>query len=266
MDPGQMEQVIMNLAVNARDAMLSGGKLVIETANVEFDENYPRVHVAMIPGRYVMLSVSDTGLGMTAEVRERVFEPFFTTKEKGKGTGLGLSTVYGIVKQSGGNILVYSEPGQGTTVKIYFPRVEEETDALFRRDSADLIPQGSETVLVAEDESSVRNLATHILRHQGYKVLEAADGEEALRVTQECLGEINLLLTDVVMPRMGGKELADRLKTLRPRVKVLFISGFPDEAIAHHGVLTPGIDFLQKPFSPAALAQKVREVLDREVK
>jgi PAS domain S-box-containing protein len=265
-DPGQIEQVIMNLAVNARDAMPSGGKLIIETANVEFDEPYAYVHIAMAPGRYVMLSVSDTGVGMTPEVRERVFEPFFTTKEKGKGTGLGLSTVYGIVKQSGGNIWVYSEPGQGTTVKIYFPRVEEENDALFQIDSAISIPQGSETVLVVEDEPSVRSLATHIIRHQGYRVLEAADGEEALRVAQECFGEINLLLTDVVMPRMGGKELADRLKTLRPSVKVLFISGFPDEAIARHGVLTPGIAFLQKPFSPAALAQKVREVLDREVK
>jgi len=265
-DPGQIEQVIMNLAVNARDAMPSGGKLIIETANVEFDENYPRVHAAMTPGRYVMLSVSDTGFGMTPEVRERLFEPFFTTKEKGKGTGLGLSTVYGIVKQSGGYIWVYSEPGQGTTVKIYFPRVDEEDDALFRRDGVSSIPQGSETVLVVEDEPSLRSLATHILRHQGYKVLEAADGEEALRVAQECIGEINLLLTDVVMPRMGGKELADRLQTLRPSVRVLFISGFPDDAIAHHGVITPGIAFLQKPFSPASLAQKVREVLDGEVK
>ncbi len=174
--------------------------------------------------------------------------------------------VYGIVKQSGGNILVYSEPGQGTTVKIYFPRLEEETDALFRRDSAISIPQGSETVLVVEDEPSVRSLATHILRHQGYWVLEATNGEEALRVAQERLEEIHLLLTDVVMPRMGGKELADRLKTLRPNLKVLFISGFPDEAIAYHGILDSGVVLLQKPFSPAALAQKVREVLDREVK
>ena len=265
-DPGQIEQVIMNLAVNARDAMPSGGKLIIETANVELDEAYARSHLGVIPGHYVVLSVSDTGCGMSPEVKEHIFEPFFTTKEKGKGTGLGLSMVYGIVKQSGGNILVYSEPGQGTTVKIYFPRLEEETDALFRRDSAISIPQGSETVLVVEDEPSVRSLATHILRHQGYRVLEATNGEEALRVAQERLEEIHLLLTDVVMPRMGGKEVADRLKTLRPSVKVLFISGFPDEAIARHGVLTPGIAFLQKPFSPAALAQKVREVLDREVK
>jgi PAS domain S-box-containing protein len=263
-DPGQIEQVIMNLAVNARDAMPSGGKLIIETANVEFDEPYAHVHIAMTPGRYVMLSVSDTGVGMSPEVRERVFEPFFTTKEKGKGTGLGLSTVYGIVKQSGGNIWVYSEPGQGTTVKIYFPRVEEENDALFRRDSASSIPQGSETVLVVEDEPSVRSLATHILRHQGYRILEASNGEEALRVVQEHAGEnIHLLLTDVVMPHMGGKELADQLKILRPDIKVLYTSGYTDNAIVNHGILEPGTNFLQKPFSPTTLARKVREVLDR---
>jgi CheY-like chemotaxis protein len=176
---------------------------------------------------------------------------------------LGLSTVYGIVKQSGGYIWVYSAPGQGTAVKIYLPRVEEEADALLRRGSPDSIPRGSETVLVVEDEPSVRTLAAHILRDQGYRVLEAGEGEEALRVAQEHLAEIHLLLTDVVMPRMGGKELADRLKTLRPRVKVLFVSGFPDDAIAQHGILAPSIAFLQKPFSPATLAQKVREVLDR---
>jgi len=263
-DPGQIEQVIMNLAVNARDAMPSGGKLTIQTANVEFDEEYAHAHIAVALGPYVMLSVSDTGVGMTPEVRERVFEPFFTTKEKGKGTGLGLSTVYGIVKQSGGNIGVYSEPGHGTTVKIYFPRVGGETEVLPRRDDTGSMARGSETVLVVEDEPSVRSLATHILRHQGYRVLDAADGEEAMHIAHEHTeDEIHLLLTDVVMPRMGGKELADRLKTLRPSVKVLFISGFPDDAIAHHGILAPGIAFLQKPFSPAALAQKVREVLDR---
>jgi len=262
-DPGQMEQVIMNLAINARDAMPSGGELIIETANVGFDETHAHGHIAATSGRYVMLSVSDTGMGMTPEVREQAFEPFFTTKEKGKGTGLGLSTVYGIVKQSGGYIWVYSAPGQGTAVKIYLPRVEEEADALLRRGSPDSIPRGSETVLVVEDEPSVRTLAAHILRDQGYRVLEAGEGEEALRVAQEHLAEIHLLLTDVVMPRMGGKELADRLKTLRPRVKVLFVSGFPDDAIAQHGILAPSIAFLQKPFSPATLAQKVREVLDR---
>ena len=262
-DPGQIEQVIMNLAVNARDAMPSGGKLIIETDNVELDAEYARAHVAVTPGHYVRLSVSDTGFGMSQEVKEKVFEPFFTTKDKGKGTGLGLSTVYGIVKQSGGNIWVYSELGHGTTFKIYLPRVEEDLDTLHGRDETDSLPRGSETVLLVEDEPSVRDLAHRLLSQQGYKVLEAANGKEALRVAQECFGEINLLLTDVVMPRMGGKEVADRLKTLRPSVKVLFISGFPDEAIAHHGVLTPGIAFLQKPFSPAALAQKVREVLDR---
>jgi signal transduction histidine kinase/ActR/RegA family two-component response regulator len=262
-DAGQMEQAILNLAVNAKDAMLDGGKLTIETANVELDGVYARAHIAVTPGRYVMLSVSDTGCGMSPEVKERIFEPFFTTKEKGKGTGLGLSTVYGIVKQSGGYVWVYSEPGQGTTFKIYLPRVEEEADALHRRVDVGDLQRGKETVLLVEDEAPVRGLAVRVLRNQGYRVLEAANGQEALSVAGEHAGEkIHLLLTDVVMPQMGGKELTDRLKALRPEIKVVFTSGYTDNAIVRHGVLEPGTDFLQKPFSPAALAQKVREVLD----
>ena len=262
-DPGQFEQMILNLAVNARDAMLSGGKLTIETTNVELDKEYAHEHIAVIPGHYIRLTISDTGIGMSREVREKVFEPFFTTKEKGKGTGLGLSTVYGIVKQSGGNIWVYSEPGYGTTFKIYLPRVEEELGTLHGRDETDSLPRGSETVLLVEDEPSVRNLAHRLLNQQGYKVLEATNGEEALRVFHGHMGvKIHLLLTDVVMPQMGGKELADQLKILQPDVKVLYTSGYTDNAIVHHGVLDPGTHFLQKPFSPKTLSHKVREVLD----
>jgi PAS domain S-box-containing protein len=264
-DPGQVEQVVMNLAVNARDAMPSGGKLTIETGNVELDEAYSHSHIAVTPGRYVELSVSDTGVGMSREVKEKIFEPFFTTKEKGKGTGLGLSTVYGIVKQSGGNIWVYSEPGQGATFKIYLPRVEEELDGVvqLRRDACSF-PKGSETILLVEDEASVRDLAFRLLNQQGYTVWEAANGEEALQIVHEHAGEtIHLLLTDVVMPQMGGKDLAERLKISMPELKVLFTSGYTDDAIVHHGVLAPGINFLQKPFSLGTLTQKVREVLDK---
>jgi PAS domain S-box-containing protein len=263
-DPGQIEQVILNLAVNSRDAMPSGGKLTIETANVVLDEEYAHAHVAVIPGHYVRLSITDTGVGMPRELKEKVFEPFFTTKEKGKGTGLGLSMVYGIVKQIGGNIWVYSEPGHGTTFKIYLPRVEEQLDTFHALDETDSFPRGGETVLLVEDDPSVRDLALRLLRQQGYTVLEAANGVEALHVTQEHGGEkIHLLLTDVVMPQMGGKELADQLKIFRPDVKVLYTSGHTDDAIVHHGVLEPGTHFLQKPFSLKTLSHKVREVLDR---
>ena len=263
-DPGQIEQVILNLAVNARDAMPSGGKLTIETANVVLDEEYAHTHVGVIPGHYVRLSVSDTGFGMSPEVKGKVFEPFFTTKDKGKGTGLGLSTVYGIVNQSGGDIWLYSEPGHGTTFKIYLPRVEEELDTPHGRDETDSLPRGSETVLLVEDEPLVRDLAHRLLSQQGYNVIEAANGVQALRVAQEHAGEdIHLLLTDVVMPQMGGKELVNQLKILRPDVKVLYTSGYTDDAIVHHGVLEPGTNFLQKPFSPKTLSHKVREALDR---
>jgi PAS domain S-box-containing protein len=262
-DPSQIEQVIFNLAVNARDAMPGGGKLTIETANVELDEEYARVHVNVAPGRYVRLSVSDTGVGMTQEVKERVFEPFFTTKEKGKGTGLGLSMVYGIVKQSNGNIWLYSEPERGTTFRIYLPRTEEEADTLHEREETDFSPRGSETVLLVEDDELVRDLANRLLEQQGYRVLKAANGQEALLVAKEHVGEtIHLLLADIVMPRMGGKELADWLKISRPNVKILYTSGYADNAIVHHGVLDPGTHFLQKPFSLKTLSHKVREVLD----
>ena len=262
-DPSQIEQVIFNLAVNARDAMPSGGKLTIETANVELDDVYAHAHVGVNPGRYVSLSVSDTGVGMTQEVKGKVFEPFFTTKAKGKGTGLGLSMVYGIVKQSDGNIWVYSEPGHGTTFKISLPRIEEALDALNGRDETRLIPRGNETVLLVEDDELVRDLAIRLLQQQGYRMLAAVDGEEALRVVQEHDGEkIHLLLADIVMPQMGGKELAEKLKILRPDVKVLYMSGYADDAIVHHGVLDSGTHFLQKPFSLKTLSNKVRKVLD----
>jgi signal transduction histidine kinase len=261
-DPGQIEQVIMNLAVNAKDAMPKGGKLTIETANVELDETYARSHVAVIPGRYAMLSVSDTGVGMTAEVKEQVFEPFFTTKEKGKGTGLGLSTVYGIVKQSGGNIWIYSEPGQGTTFKIYLLRVDEPLEELKEKAEVKGIPRGSETILVVEDEEKVLKLTVQILRGQGYAVLEAPHGDDALLVCEQHEGPIHLMLTDVVMPNMSGLELAKRLKAFHPEMKVLYMSGYTDNAIVHHGVLEKGMNYIQKPFTIEGLARKVREVLD----
>jgi len=250
--------------VNARDAMPKGGKLTLETANVELDEFYARSRISVTPGRYVMLSVSDMGCGMSPEVREQIFEPFFTTKQKGQGTGLGLSTVYGIIKQSGGNIWVYSEPGQGTTFKIYLPRVEEEADVLPSCGNTDQLLKGSETVLLVEDEASVRELAARILSEQGYKVLKASNGKEAMRIGRKHFGEkIHLLLTDVVMPQMGGKELHERFAALHPEAKALFVSGYTDTTINHHAIFQPGMPFLQKPFSPTTLAKKVREVLDK---
>ncbi len=261
-DRGQIEQVIMNLAINAKDAMPSGGKLTIETANIELDEEYARSHIAVTPGRYVMLSVSDTGVGMTPEVRDRVFEPFFTTKEMGKGTGLGLSTVYGIVKQSGGNIWVYSEPGRGTTFKIYLPRMDEPLDERVERMVEKERPGGDETILLVEDDKEVRMLAVRILKTQGYRVLEASEGREALRALKGYDGLINLLLTDVVMPEMSGRELANRLIPFHPKMKVLYMSGYTDSAIVHHGILDKGVNYIQKPFTVDGLARKVRGVLD----
>jgi CheY-like chemotaxis protein len=264
-DPGQIEQVILNLAVNAKDAMLNGGKLTIETANVKLDESYARSHIGVAPGHYVMLSVSDTGAGMTPEIKERIFEPFFTTKEEGKGTGLGLSTVYGIVQQSGGNVWVYSEPGVGTTFKIYLPTIEEDTESLRPTALSTKPMQGFETILLVEDEETVRKLACTVLQKYGYTVLEAPNGEEALRIVQGQNGNpIHLMVTDVVMPGMSGRQLAERLVSLWPKLKVLYMSGYTDNAIVHHGVLDPGIAYIQKPFAPDALASKVREILDGE--
>jgi CheY-like chemotaxis protein len=261
-DPGQIEQVIMNVSVNARDAMPEGGKLTIETANVELDEEYAKRHTAVQPGRYVMLSVSDNGVGMSPEVRERIFEPFFTTKERGRGTGLGLSTVYGIVKQSGGNIWVYSEPGQGTTLKIYLPQVDESLDEL-REEVVREVSRGDETILLVEDEDAVRKLAVRVLKRQGYKVLEAPDGGKAFMLCEAYKEPIHLILTDVVMPGMSGRKLVDGLKEIHPEIKVLYMSGYTDNAILHHGILEPGINFIQKPFTVESLHRKVREVLDK---
>jgi signal transduction histidine kinase/ActR/RegA family two-component response regulator len=261
-DPGQVEQVIMNLVVNARDAMPEGGKLTIETGNAELDEDYVRTRVDLRPGRYVMLAVSDTGCGMTPEVRTRIFEPFFTTKEVGKGTGLGLSTVHGIVKQSDGHIEVYSEPGHGTTFKVYLPRLEEGAEQVPVERGAVGHLHGAETVLVVEDEEPIRRVMGLSLRLHGYTVLEATDGSEAIALCERGDPPIDLLLTDVVMPLMSGPELVQRVIRACPGLKVLFVSGYTDRALIHQGLRQPGTAFLQKPFTPETLARTVREVLD----
>jgi two-component system cell cycle sensor histidine kinase/response regulator CckA len=262
-DPGQIEQAVMNLAVNAKDAMSKGGKLIIETANVELDEAYANAHVAVTPGPYVMIAVSDTGTGMAQEVRDRVFEPFFTTKGKGKGTGLGLSTVYGIVKQSNGNIWVYSEPGEGTTFKIFLPRVDEPAEKLKAQEAGEEFPGGSETILIVEDDKEVRNLTVRILKRQGYTVLDGSYGDEAFNVCRQHKGPIHLLVTDVVMPGMDGRALSECLSQLHPEMKVLYMSGYTDDAIVHHGVMGKGMNYIQKPFTVNGLTKKVREVLDQ---
>jgi|GEM_PF-1909899 len=262
-DPGQFQQILMNLVVNARDAMPEGGKIGIETANAELDAGYCATHPYVKPGRYVMLAVSDTGQGMDTEVKSHIFEPFFTTKEKGKGTGLGLATTYGAVKQSGGSIEVYSEVGVGTTVKIYLPRVEEEEGQQGKGDRAADLPRGTETVLLVEDEESLRTLGVRILKDLGYGVLEARNGDEGLALAMARKERIDLLLTDVVMPGMGGKELATRLVAHHPETKVLFTSGYTDDAIVRHGVLDEGVLFLGKPYTPSDLARKVRDVLGK---
>jgi PAS domain S-box-containing protein len=261
-DPGQIEQIIMNLAVNARDAMPKGGKLTIETADVFLDDAYARKHVAVTPGPYVMLAVSDTGCGMDAATQARVFEPFFTTKALGKGTGLGLATVYGIVKQSGGSIWIYSELGKGTTFKMYLPRVDDMVTQVKLSHAVADDCRGTETVLVVEDEETIRSLVHGILETRGYTVLEANCGVEGLEICQKYPHTIHLLLTDVVMPQMSGPELAGKLASLRPETKVLFMSGYTNKAIGQDGLLERNTAFIEKPFTPQSLARKVREVLD----
>src|SRR5216110_3175322 len=260
-DPGQLEQVIVNLAVNARDAMPQGGKLTLETKNVDLDADYPTDRVTIPAGRYVMLAVTDTGTGMDAQTKARIFEPFFTTKAVGKGTGLGLATVYGAVQQSGGHIWLYSEVGQGTSFKIYLPRVDA-VHAPAPVAEAAVVLDGSETVLVAEDEDAVRQIIEKALQARGYKVMVARDGSEALALASRHAGQIDLLVSDVIMPDMNGRVLSQRLTQGRPTIKTLYLSGYTDDAILHHGVLEEGVAFLQKPFSLGALARKVREVIE----
>jgi signal transduction histidine kinase/CheY-like chemotaxis protein len=261
-DPSQIEQVLLNLVVNARDAMAGGGRLTIETSTVELDRSHAAKHTGMIPGHFVMLVVSDTGCGMDAKTQARIFEPFFTTKTQGKGTGLGLATVYGVVKQSGGFIWVYSEPGHGTTFKIYLPEVAEEVDRSVVEKVAPRAQKGSETILIVEDEESVRDLVKDYLVAAGYHVLEASDGVQALEIAAGHKGTIHMLVTDVVMPRLSGREVAARISATRTNLRVLYISGYTDDSVFRHGVLEGGMAFLQKPFNLKTLAQKIREVLD----
>ncbi len=263
-DPSQIEQVVLNLVVNARDAMPQGGRLTIETASVELDENYTVQHAVVEPGPYVMLTVTDTGCGMDSKTQARIFEPFFTTKEQGKGTGLGLATVYGVIKQSGGYIWVYSEIDHGTTFKIYLPKITAKVEELAAVKTIPTPAYGSETILFVEDEQSVRELVREYLSARGYSVLEASDGIQALDIAAAHPGAIQLLITDVVMPRLSGRELASQIATARRDLKVLYISGYTDDSIFRHGVLEGGMEFLQKPFNLRTLAQKIREILDGE--
>jgi two-component system, cell cycle sensor histidine kinase and response regulator CckA len=261
-DPGQIDQVVMNLAVNARDAMPNGGKLTIETGEAYLDEGFAALHPEVVPGNYVMLAMSDTGVGMDKETQLRIFEPFFTTKGTGKGTGLGLSTVFGIVKQSGGSIWVYSELDKGTTFKLYLPAMGDEAVATPEPNQGPTTLQGTETILLVEDQDEVRAVALEVLRRFGYHVLEARNAGEALLHCERHPRTIQLLLTDVVMPQMNGRELAERLAPIRPDMRVLYMSGYTDNAIVQHGILESGIEYLQKPLVPDVLARRVREVLE----
>jgi CheY-like chemotaxis protein len=263
-DHGQIEQVVMNLAVNARDAMPHGGKVVIATANAMLDEAYTRQHPGSKAGDFVMLSVTDTGTGIDSETLAHIFEPFFTTKERGKGTGLGLATVYGIVKQSDGYVWVSSAPGKGTSFEVYLPRIEEPVTVIEPAVPTVETFQGAETVLLVEDADALRKLTHMLLEQHGYRVLAAANGAEALLKTQEKPERINLLLTDVIMPGLNGRALAERLGSLQPGLKVLYMSGYTDDAIVNHGVLESGTYLLHKPFSEESLIRKVREVLDAD--
>jgi two-component system cell cycle sensor histidine kinase/response regulator CckA len=260
-DSGQLEQILMNLAVNSRDAMPTGGQLTIETSNAELDERYAAQHASTLPGAYVMLAVTDTGCGMDANTKAHIFEPFFTTKEFGKGTGLGLATVYGIVKQSGGSVWVYTEPGIGTTFKIYLPRVDQFPDYEPPMDTIEKVDRGSQTILIVEDDADLLQVTCRSLEEFGYAILAARSPAEAIHISENHSGAIHLMVTDVIMPGMSGDKLASHLSRLRPEMKVLFVSGYTDETIVHHGVLEPGLAFLQKPISPRALAQKVSQVL-----
>jgi two-component system, cell cycle sensor histidine kinase and response regulator CckA len=261
-DPGQLGQVLMNLAVNARDAMPQGGRLTIETRNAELGDDYCAAYPDVKSGSYVVLAITDTGHGMAPEVQARIFEPFFTTKDIGKGTGLGLATVYGIVKQSGGHVEVYSEIGVGTSFKLYFPAVEEKILATGKDSHTAQVRHGCETVLLVEDEAGVRGLALLALQTYGYTVLVASDGKDAMRVIDKYSEAVDILVTDVVMPRMNGRELAEALRTRYPNMKVLYVSGYTDDAVVRYGLLQEKISFLQKPYTPLTLAKKVRDVLD----
>jgi Signal transduction histidine kinase len=264
-DPGQFEQVLINLSLNARDAMPRGGRLLIETKNVNLDDEYCQIFPDLVPGPYVMLAVTDTGTGINDAVKARIFEPFFTTKEVGKGTGLGLATVFGIVKQSEGHVAVYSEEGIGSSFKIYLPVVADGV-GYDRSDQPNpiLIPRGTESILLVEDEDSVRILATQSLEEYGYQVLAACDGDDALKKMMASDMTIDILVSDVVMPHLGGRELAEKIVEQYPTCKVLFLSGYTEDAIIRHGIIESEFSFLQKPFTPSALARKVREVLDAE--
>jgi signal transduction histidine kinase len=261
-DLGQIEQVLMNLVMNARDAMPQGGKIVIETANVELDETYSQIHQEVRPGPYVLLSVSDTGFGMDAKTISKVFEPFFTTKAPGEGTGLGLSMVYGVIRQSGGYIWVYSEPGQGATFKIYLPRIEEAAEPLSRTTSEIIFAKGSETVLLVEDEQNLREVTIELLESEGYRVLAAKDGPSAIAISQGHRDMVHILLTDIVLPNMSGTTLAERIKEFRPDLKVLYMSGYTSNLVAHQGILDSSSAFIQKPFTKHGLLSELRRVLD----